>query len=47
MKKVGRVVLNFRKRMVNGKIERLRIVVSEKEETAAKAKYKSMGYDAV
>lgn len=45
MKREGRVTLYCVKKLPCGVIDHFRVVVSEKEEGAAKGKYKSMGYE--
>ena len=44
MKRIGRVTLFCTKRDRFGELETLRVVVNEKDEFAAKAKYEAMGY---
>ena len=45
MKREGRVALYCVKKLPCGVVDRFSVVVSEKEEGQAKAKYKSMGYE--
>ncbi len=44
MKRVGRIKLFCYKKLPCGVVDRFEIVVSEKDESAARAKYTAMGY---
>lgn len=44
MKRVGRVKLFCYKKLPCGVIDRFEVIVSEKDESAARAKYIAMGY---
>lgn len=45
MKKEGRVTMICSKTLACGVIDRFTVVVSEREKSGAKMKYKSMGYE--
>lgn len=47
MKRIGRVRLYCSKKLSCGVMDNFEVVVSEKDEKDAKAKYKSMGYKVV
>ncbi len=47
MKRAGRVKLFCYKKLPCGVIDRFEVIVSEKDESAARAKYATMGYKVV
>lgn len=47
MKIVGRVKLFCYKKLPCGVIDRFEVIVSEKDESAARARYSSMGYKVI